>query len=230
MAALVKQLLEADGFLHNVQTLPSFHRVQDLQLQKLKDYMNKKTIDDQSFAESSHAVEKMRHFDQEQKQQLQQCIVDAYDRSFAAKKYKELQDYVNMPFMFPTNVWKEMYSHTTMEKRIFFTCTWLARIGLRNPSEASLGAITVVCNWREWSHQLPPKRTMLEEHMKMKQLAKKYLKANVCSCKGPLILPTSFQNLPEAIRTAFSGQALGKFKIGVSQRLSPLYFSFQLYQ
>lgn len=58
MAALVKQLLEADGFLHNVQSLPSFRRVQELQFQKLKDYMNKKTIDDQSFAESSHAVEK----------------------------------------------------------------------------------------------------------------------------------------------------------------------------
>ena len=71
MAALVKQLLEADGFLHNVQSLPSFRRVQELQFQKLKDYMNKKTIDDQSFAESSHAVEKMKHFDQQQKQQLQ---------------------------------------------------------------------------------------------------------------------------------------------------------------
>ena len=127
MAALVKQLLEADGFLHNVQTLPSFHRVQELQLHKLKDYMKKKTIDDQSFAESSNAVEKMKHFDQEQKQQLQQCIVDAYDRSLTTKRNKELQDYVNMPFMFPTNVWKEMYSHTTLEKRIFLTCTWLAQ-------------------------------------------------------------------------------------------------------
>ena len=126
MAALVKQLLEADGFLHNVQTLPSFHRVQDLQLQKLKDYMNKKTIDDQSFAESSHAVEKMRHFDQEQKQQLQQCIVDAYDRSFAAKKYKELQDYVNMPFMFPTNVWKDMYSQRWRNAYFLHARGWLA--------------------------------------------------------------------------------------------------------
>ena len=74
MVALVKQLLEADGFLHNVQTLPSFHRVQELQLHKLKDYMNKKTIDDQSFAESSHAVDKMRHFDQEQKQQSSNAL------------------------------------------------------------------------------------------------------------------------------------------------------------
>ena len=131
----------------------------------------------------------------------------------SGSKNKELQDCVNMPFMFPTNVWREMYSHTTLEKRMLLTCTWLARIGLKNPSEASLGAITVVCNWREWSQQLPPRRTMAEDHMKMKQLAKKYLKASVCSCKGPLMLPRSFQNLPEAIRTVFSEQTLGKFKI-----------------
>lgn len=70
----------------------------------------------------------MKHFDQQQKQQLQQCIVDAYDRSMSTKKNKELQDYVNMPFMFTTKLWKEMYSQTTLEKRMFLICAWLARI------------------------------------------------------------------------------------------------------
>lgn len=80
MAALVKQLVGVDEFLSNLQSLPSFHRVQELQLEKLMTSIKQKAVDDQGFAETSKAAEEMKHFDKDQKDQLLQSIVDAYDK------------------------------------------------------------------------------------------------------------------------------------------------------
>lgn len=213
MAALVKQLIGVDEFLSNLQSLPSFHRVQEVQLEKLMTSMKQKLMDDQGFTETSKAAEEMKHFDEDQKRQLMQSIVDAYDRSNSLRKNKELQDYTNMPYVFPERVWKEMNSQTVLVKRIQIVCEWLQRIGLKNPSETSLGAITVICNWQEWSQQLPSRRDQAENHMNMKPSIRKIMKACGCYCKGPVFLPSSFQDLPAAIRKVFGAQTLGKSKI-----------------
>lgn len=213
MAALVKQLVGVDEFLSNLQSLPSFHRVQELQLEKLMTSIKQKVMDDQGFAETSKAAEEMKHFDKDQKRQLLQSIVDAYDKSDRLRKNKELQDYTNMPYMFPASVWKEMNSQTVLVRRMHIACEWLQRIGLKNPSETTLGAITVVCNWQEWSEQLPSKRAQANDHMNMKPAIRKILKAGECYRKGPVFLPRSFQDLPAAIRKVYCGQTLGKFKI-----------------
>ena len=65
MAALVKQLVGVDEFLSNLQSLPSFHRVQELQLEKLMTSIKQKVMDDQGFAETSKAAEEMKHFDKD---------------------------------------------------------------------------------------------------------------------------------------------------------------------
>lgn len=58
MAALVQQLVGVDAFLDNLQTLPSFQRMQQLQLEKLMTSVKDKALDDQAFTKTSMAAEK----------------------------------------------------------------------------------------------------------------------------------------------------------------------------
>ena len=214
MAGFAKELSNVDAFLGNLKSLPSFKRAQELQVQKILDLVNKKRTNEEMVAQSSEAIQRLVNFEEDHKQQFIGALMDAFEASLNQKRNVELQDYTNMANQIPKAVWQNLLSQTIMEQRILVLCNWLSMLGLVNPTEATIGAMTVLCHWPEWSALTPTKQQMAQAHLMVKPLMKRTLKAT-CTAKqarGPLYLPDSFQKLPLKLRQAFGKVMLGAIK------------------
>lgn len=216
MAGFVKELANADAFLGNLRTLPSFKRAQELQVKKIIDLVKrKKGVDEDMVTQSSEAFGRLVNFDEDQKQQFMDAMLDAFEETGKDKKRLELQDYTNMPYLIPKAVWQNIHSQTIVEKRVMVLCQWLEVLGLANPTESTIGAMTVVIHWPEWSVKAPAKSDMAQSHLFTKPLIRRATKT-ICmvskTFRGPLYLPNSFQKLPMKLRQAFGKTTLGAIK------------------
>lgn len=210
MAGFVKELNNADAFLGNLRTLPTFKRAQEMQVQKIIDLVKgKKRVDEDLVEQSSEAFGRLVNFDENHKRLFMDAVMDAFEASGNKQKRSELQDYTNMANQIPKAVWQNIQSQTILEKRVLVLCQWLSLLGLVNPSESTIGAMTVIIHWPEWSAKTPTKPEMAQCHLHTKPLVRSSLKAMCTTFRGPLYLPDSFQKLPLKLRQVFGKTMLG---------------------
>ena len=134
---------------------------------------NKKGVDEDMVTQSSEAFGRLVNFDEDQKQLFMDAMMDAFEGTGKQNKRLELQDYTNMPYLIPKAVWQNIHSQTMVEKRVMVLCQWLEVLGLANPTESTIGAMTVVIHWPEWSVKLPTKSDMAQSHLFTKPLIRR---------------------------------------------------------
>lgn len=149
-----RQLTAADKFLTNVKTLPSFPKIEKQQFDKLRLMVADAKLDEEQCAKIAEIVLELKAFSLKTKESLLQCLADSCSEPKPAKKASkatgpsDTQDYSCLHRFLPRSVWKDMDGQVF--ERMHSLCRLAAKLGLWNPTEKTVGTLTVLVFWKEW--------------------------------------------------------------------------------
>lgn len=213
----IRSLQASDRFLGQIRRLNSFgaseckqvghlsRQVQNLQGLKLEETPNMLA-----------AVNACQFYSQESKDSLLQSIVEKTDAATDSTiKETKLQDYTNLSRFLPEKVMKYILDPNLPTCEVLcLICQWASVLGLKRPTEGTVGTLTCLAHWKEWSKNdisSASKHIMLQ---KCKKEIKEHLAHFTEVCKTPSHfhlqkLPDGFADLPVELQGHFAGEYLG---------------------
>ena len=214
----LKALRAADTFLCQIQRLACARSAEDKQLLQLSNHFKKlKSIDCEDNVLLTQAVNALKHFSQESRDKLLEMIVDGMDKvdtKPAPKKKSCLQDYTNLCHVIPQRVWNLILddSRTTADT-LECVVMWAGALGLKHPSEPTMGGLVALAFWRSWSVKPVSNCHKHYAYTLGKKVIREMLARFDISDERLLVLPQRFEELPMSLQQVFGDEILGLFFI-----------------
>ena len=174
MSAVLKQLQASQSFLTQVRRLQNYNQLQQRQFVVLKSLVGK-TL-------SVTAAEATRIYDAMDREiwteeQLQELLSSVAALPPGDKAGKKLQDFSAFPNFLTQTQWTELEGCETTDQVAVKVLRYLAKLGLRHPSEPTLGNVCIF-SYLVLSMEVPPAKTFQTELERFKPAARRLLLAH----------------------------------------------------
>lgn len=189
-ADFTRQANASDKFLSNVMTLPSFSNIEKMQFEKLQTLVSNMSCNEEQSAKVAEVVGKLKHFQKKHVEALLELLAKQCLEVIPDKLVKPIrgpsgegQDYGSLHRYLTKKVWKELQA-PDLCSRCHALCSLASALGLRSPTERTLGTMICLMHWKEWNDGMPSSmekyqtlqadkpltRAVLKEYTSMKQL------------------------------------------------------------
>ena len=214
----IRNLEASDRFLGQIRRLNSFATSEKKNVEHLSNLV--KNMPAPKMEESPNmlaAVNACVYYSQESKDVLLQSIVEKANCGSAANPSKEAkqQDYTNLCKFLPPKVYNPLMNlNTPTCDALCLICQWSAVLGLKRPTEGTLGTLTCIANWKSWSSNNISTAGMHSVLQSSKKLIKEHLNHFNQKLSTPVSLllnrlPERFEDLPVELQHHFGGELLG---------------------
>ena len=142
MAQVLKEIVSSQKFLNGVKTLPHFEELQRKQLERLKIIVKKHAISVEMagrIMESFSDVWSGRVLDE-----LKALIAEQSETQEDTSSRAGLQDFTALPGYLSKEWWSKLESRAAGVYKLELLTNFAARLGLKNPTEASYGALVAL--------------------------------------------------------------------------------------
>ena len=173
MSAVLKQLEASQSFLTQVRALQNYNQLQQRQFVVLKSLVAKTSS--VTAAEATRIYDAMDReiWTEEQLQELLSAVAALPPGDKAGKK---LQDFSAFPNFLTQTQWTELEGCETTDQAAVKVLRYLANLGLRHPSEPTLGNVSIF-SYLVLSMEVPPAETFQTEIESFKPAARRLLLA-----------------------------------------------------
>lgn len=221
MATLFKRTLKAtDEFLGQIRRLSSASTVQAQRVQALEEHLEKLALSTAAASEICGAINEANFLSAASKEKLLQKIADgpigcenglddADGEPCKNSKRVSLQDYTNLVYFIPQDVWDVlMDDRRPTADCVLWLCNHCHKLGLVHPSERTFGVITRLAFWNVWRHGDVPLHGKFQSLQLAKPFIKQYLQhfekqAPAPQCRQLHKLPKSVANLSANMQKEF---------------------------
>eukprot|EP00435_Cladocopium_sp_Y103_P015389 s1343_g3.t1 len=211
MTSFVRQLQATDKFLGQISLLSTSSDVQKQRVKILVDLVPLRgPWTSEACAFACEAVNSCKHISDESKEALLKRIcMEVDDTSKLALQSRPKQDYTNVLYMVPQDVWDVLMDPVMpLEDHVVRLCQLCQSLGLVRPTEKTYSVMTCLVYWVHWKDCMPDGKRKNWFLHQAKPLLKQYLQHFQDTCPVPPdmqlpCLPMQFDELPRAHQALF---------------------------
>ncbi|CAK9037478.1 unnamed protein product, partial [Durusdinium trenchii] len=181
--AWVKTLQATSSFIGNLKGLQTVSKVEAQQVDKLRGQLEGR--DKWSAEDCSMAAEEIHRtvLQESSKQLLLEGIAQKLSRGQGCvqsqKNRQKLQDYVNIVYFLKSSFLKKIVELESLSQRLDAVMEFAVQLGMKSPTEATLGCLTCIAYWPEWRSCAPSMVDRSSAHQEWKLYLRRALQYNL---------------------------------------------------